>query len=224
MPRPFADAVIENLQPLMDGGRFPIKRVVGEDVVVEADIFKDGHDVVAAALKWRVVGQSTWHETAMKPVDNDRWRGVFSLYENATYEYTVEAWTDAFAGWQHEFTAKFEADLADLMSEKLEGAALLTAAARRARGADAKRLREFAEQMRSATNAGVHRIAHAGELEVLMATYAPRTGATQYMPPPRVTVDRVAARTSAWYEFFPRSAEGRADRGFDLPRLPRARR
>ena len=212
MPRPFADAVIENLQPLMDGGRFPIKRVVGEDVVVEADIFKDGHDIVAAALKWRVVGQSTWHETAMKPVDNDRWRGVFSLYENATYEYTVEAWTDAFAGWQHEFTTKFEADLEDLMSEKLEGAALLTAAARRARGADGKRLREFAEQMRSATNAGVHRIAHAGELEVLMATYAPHTGATQYMPPPRVTVDRVAARTSAWYEFFPRSAEGRADR------------
>ena len=196
----------------MDGGRFPIKRVVGEDVMVEADIFKDGHDIVAAALKWRVVGHSTWHETAMKLVDNDRWRGVFSLYENATYEYTVEAWTDVFAGWQHEFTAKFEADLADLTSEKLEGAALLTAAARRARGADGKRLREFAEQMRSATNAGVHRIAHAGELEVLMATYAPHTGATQYMPPPRVTVDRVAARTSAWYEFFPRSAEGRADR------------
>ena len=213
MPRPFADAVIENLQPLMDGGRFPIKRVVGEDVMVEADIFKDGHDIVAAALKWRVVGQSNWHETAMKPLDNDRWRGVFSLYENATYEYTVEAWTDAFAGWQHEFTAKFEADLADLTSEKLEGAALLTAAARRARGPDGRRLREFAEQMRSETNAGVHRVAQAAELEVLMATYAPRTGATQYMPAPRVTVDRVAARTSAWYEFFPRSAEGRADRG-----------
>jgi starch synthase (maltosyl-transferring) len=196
----------------MDGGRFPIRRVVGEDVVVEADIFKDGHDIVAAALKWRVVGQTTWHETAMKPVDNDRWRGVFSLHENATYEYTVEAWTDVFAGWQHEFTAKFEADLADLTSEKLEGAALLIAAARRARGADGKRLREFAEEMRSETNAGVHRIAHAGELEVLMATYAPHTGATQYMPPPRVTVDRVTARTSAWYEFFPRSAEGRAER------------
>lgn len=213
MPSQFPAAVIENLEPLIDGGRYPIKRVVGEDVVVEADIFKDGHDIVAAALKWRAARQARWHETAMKHVDNDRWRGAISLYENATYEYTVEAWTDVFAGWQHEFTAKFEAGLANLTSEKLEGAALLAAAAKRARGADTKRLREFAEQMRAGTDAVVHRLAHSGELEVLMATYAARSGATQYTPPPRVIVDRVAARTAAWYEFFPRSAEGRADRG-----------
>jgi starch synthase (maltosyl-transferring) len=67
--------------------------------------------------------------------------------------------------------------------------------------------------MRTGENAEINRLAHAGELEVLMATYAARSGATQYSPPPRVTVDRVAARTAAWYEFFPRSAEGRADRG-----------
>jgi starch synthase (maltosyl-transferring) len=213
MPSQFPAAVIENLQPLVDGGRYPIKRVIGEDVRVEADIFKDGHDIVAAALKWRLIGQSNWHETAMQHVDNDRWRGVFSLYENATYEYTIEAWTDVFGGWQHEFAAKFEAGLANLTSEKLEGAALLAAAAKRARGADAKRLREFAEQMRTGNDALVNRVAHSGELEVLMATYAARSGATQYMPPPRVTVDRIAARTAAWYEFFPRSAEGRADRG-----------
>jgi len=213
MPSQFAAAVIENLQPLIDGGRYPIKRVVGEDVTVEVDVFKDGHDIVAAALKWRVVGQSLWHETAMKHVENDRWRGVFSLYENATYEYTVEAWTDTFAGWQHEFAAKFEAGLTGLTSETLEGAALITAAAKRARGADGKRLREFAEQMRTGTDADVNRIAHAGELEVLMATYAARTGATQYTPQPQVTVDRVQARTAAWYEFFPRSAEGRVARG-----------
>src|SRR5438552_2383422 len=125
MPRRFASTVIENLEPLIDGGRYPIKRVVGEDVVVEADIFKDGHDIVAAALKWRGLGQSRWHETAMKHIDNDRWRAVFSVYENATYEYTIEAWTDLFGGWKQEFAAKFDAGLADLTSEKLEGAALL---------------------------------------------------------------------------------------------------
>jgi len=86
MPVQFLAAVIENLQPLIEGGRYPIKRVVGEDVAVEADIFKDGHDIVAASLKWRVVGQPKWHETAMRLVENDRWRGVFSVYENATYE------------------------------------------------------------------------------------------------------------------------------------------
>ena len=213
MPSQFPAAVIENLRPLIDGGRYPIKRVVGEDVAVEADVFKDGHDVVAAALKWRAVGEARWHETAMTHVDNDRWRGVCSLYKNATYEYTVEAWTDVFAGWRHEFGAKFEAGLADLNSEKLEGAQFLNAAGKRARGADAKRLREFAEQMRTGANSDVDRIAHSGELEVLMATYAPRSGATQYTPPPRVIVDRVAARTAAWYEFFPRSAEGLAERG-----------
>jgi len=227
MPSQFADAIIENLQPLLNGGRYPIKRVVGEDVVVEADIFKSGHDIVAAMLKWRVVGRPEWHETAMKLVENDRWRGIFSVYENATYEYTVEAWTDAFAGWQHEFTAKFEAGLAELTSEKLEGAALLGTAARRARGADGKRLRALAEQMRSGTDADVNRLAHAGELEVLMTTYAPRSGATQYVPPPQVTVDRPAARTAAWYEFFPRSAEGRADRASTfrdcLPRIDDAK-
>ena len=84
----------------------------------------------------------------MKLVENDRWRGVCSLYENATYEYTVEAWTDVFAGWQHEYGAKFEAGLADLKSEKLEGAALLAAAAENARGEDAKRLKDLAERMR----------------------------------------------------------------------------
>jgi starch synthase (maltosyl-transferring) len=213
MPSQFPAAVIADLQPLVDGGRYPIKRVIGEDVVVEADVFKDGHDIVAAALKWRLVGHTAWHETAMKPLGNDRWRGIFSVYENATYEYTVEAWTDVFAGWKHEYAAKFEAGLADLTSEKLEGAALLAATAKRTRGADARRLREYAERMRTADHGEVNRIAHLGELEVLMATYAARSGATQYAPAPKVIVDRVAARTGAWYEFFPRSAEGRGDRG-----------
>ncbi len=77
----FPSAVIENVQPLLDGGRYPIKRIVGEDLVVEADIFKDGHDVVAAVLKWRVLGKPAWRETPMIFVDNDRWRGVCTLYD-----------------------------------------------------------------------------------------------------------------------------------------------
>src|SRR5712691_8805596 len=154
MPSQFPGAVIENLQPLVEGGRYPIKRVVGDDVVVEADIFKDGHDIVAAALKWRVVGELHWHETVMTHLGNDRWRGICSLYEIATYEYTVEAWTDVFGGWRDEFGAKFEAGIANLTSEKLEGAELLNIAAKRARGlADHKRLREFAQQLRTCANA-----------------------------------------------------------------------
>src|ERR1051325_7783921 len=69
MLRAFPTAVIENLQPLVDGGRYMVKRVVGDDLAVEADVFKDGHDVVAAALKWRKLGETHWHETPMAHVD-----------------------------------------------------------------------------------------------------------------------------------------------------------
>ena len=224
MPSQFPAAVIENLQPLIDGGRYPIKRVIGEDVVVEADIFKDGHDIVAAALKWRVIGQSNWHETAMKHVDNDRWRGVFSVYENATYEYTIEAWTDVFGGWQHEFSAKFEAGIANLMSETLEGAALLAAAAKRTRGPDAKRLREFAEQMRTGENAEINRLAHAGELEVLMATYAARSGATQYIAAAARHGRSGRRAHRRLVRIFPPFSRGPRRSRVDLSRLPRPRR
>src|SRR5690349_1047020 len=89
MVRAFPAVVIENLQPLIDGGRYPIKRVVGEDLVVEADVFKDGHDVVAAALRWRIVGENEWHDTAMTFIDNDRWRGACTFYENRSEERRV---------------------------------------------------------------------------------------------------------------------------------------
>ena len=103
----FPSIVIENLEPVINGGRYPIKRIVGEDLIVEADIFKDGHDIVAAVLKWRPLGERAWRETPMAFVDNDRWRGVCTLYDELIHEYTVEAWTDTFRSWQQEFTKKF---------------------------------------------------------------------------------------------------------------------
>jgi starch synthase (maltosyl-transferring) len=210
----FPSVVIENLQPLIEGGRYPIKRIVGEDLAVEADIFKDGHDIVAAVLKWRVVGKREWRETPMSFVDNDRWRGVCTLYDAAVHEYTVEAWTDTFRSWQSEFAKKFDGGISDLRSEALEGAALVDAAARRARDrTDAVRLREFSEKISSAANVKIYGIAKSGELEVLMATYPDRAAAAQYAPAARVVVDRQAALFAAWYEFFPRSAEGLGDRG-----------
>src|SRR2546421_1571152 len=228
MARAFPSAVIENLRPLVDGGRYPIKRIARDDLAVEADVFKDGHDVVAAVLKWRLVGEPRWHETAMSFVDNDRWRGICSLNEIGVYEYTVEAWTDTFRSWRDEFTKKFEAGISDLTAETLEGAALIEAAGKRAHVADdSARLCELSESIRSADHAKINNIVHSGELEVLMATYPDRSWATQYVPPPRVIVEREAAQIAAWYEFFPRSAEGRGDRGSTfrdcLPRVDDAR-
>jgi starch synthase (maltosyl-transferring) len=228
MARRFPSVVIDNVQPLIDCGRSPIKRIVGEDLAVEADIFKDGHDVVAAVLKWRVVGKRAWRETPMIFADNDRWRGVCPLYDQAIHEYTVEAWTDTFRSWQQEFAKKFEGGIADLRSEALEGAAIVKGAASRARDrADGARLREFAEQIVTVANSEIYAVAKSGELEVLMATYPDRADATQYEPVPRVVVDRPVALFGAWYEFFPRSAEGHGDRGSTfrdcLPRVDDAK-
>ena len=228
MTRRFPSVVIENVQPLIDGGEYPVKRIVGEDLAAAADIFKDGHDVVAAVLKWRVLGKRAWRETPMTFANNDRWRGVCTLYDEAVHEYTVEAWTDTFRSWQREFAKKFEGGISDLRSEALEGAAIVEGAAKRARDkADAARLREFSEQIANGANSEIYAISQSGELEVLMATYPDRADATQYDPPPRVVVDGPAALFGAWYEFFPRSAEGRADRGSTfrdcLPRVDDAK-
>src|SRR5216110_77108 len=228
MARAFPSAVIENLRPLIDGGRYPVKRIVEDDLAVEADVFKDGHDVVAAALKWRLVGQPRWHETAMSFIDNDRWRGTCSLNEIGVYEYTVEAWTDTFRSWRDEFTKKFEAGITNLSSEALEGAKLVEEASGRAPVAeDALRLRELSECIRTADFSQINNMVHSGELVVLMATYPDRSWATQYAPPPRVLVERTEAQIAAWYEFFPRSAEGHGEIGSRfrdcLPRVDDAR-
>ena len=98
--------IVENITPQLDGGRYPIKRAVGQDLVVEADIFKEGHDVISALLKWRPVGDSTWLETPMEPLVNDRWRGVLTVTAPGPWEMTIEAWGDTFKSWQEEILAK----------------------------------------------------------------------------------------------------------------------
>src|ERR1700736_5473125 len=172
MARAFPSAVIENLRPLIDGGRYPIKRIVGEDLAVEADVFTDGHDVVAALLKWRRGGEPRVHGTAMSFVDNDRWRGVCSFYEIGVFEYTVEAWADKFRSWADEWTKKFEAGISNLTAEALEGAGLIESASKRAHVTeDSGRLRELSECVRTADNPQIHNIRAGREVEVLVATY-----------------------------------------------------
>src|SRR6476620_316595 len=91
--------VIEGVHPEIDGGRFPIKRVVGDSVVVEADVFADGHDTVAGALLYRRAQEPTWHEVPLKPLVNDRWHAAFPVCTLGEYVYTLEAWTTPCATW-----------------------------------------------------------------------------------------------------------------------------
>ncbi|MBS0657398.1 MAG: alpha-1,4-glucan--maltose-1-phosphate maltosyltransferase [Verrucomicrobia bacterium] len=226
-PKQLTTAFIENVRPALDSGRYPIKRIVGEPLVVEADLLKDGHDVTVAFLKWRCEGEKAWRETAMEHLGNDHWRGVCSFDTIGLGEFTIEVYTERWLTWQHEYLKKFDAGVPNLALEIEEGARLIDAAAQRAKKtADAPRLKEFAAALRAGSTAEVRALAVDPQLQVLMTAYADRD-LTCEMEPHRVRVDREAARFGAWYEFFPRSAEGHADRGSTfrdcLPRIDAAK-
>jgi len=209
-----ATAVIENIEPCLEGGRYPIKRVAGQDLRVAADIFKDGHDVLAAVLKWRKQGQQKWFETPMLKLENDRWQGTCQLSENAGYEYTIEAWQDDFASWQVEFGKKFGAGITNLQTEIDEGSILIEHAAGRATWkADQERLLSFAKQLQMADAHAGADLARNQELSGLMQAWPDRALSFEYRPYLQITSDRLEALFAAWYEFFPRSAEGKADSG-----------
>jgi starch synthase (maltosyl-transferring) len=109
MKNRFPTVVIENLWPLIEGGRYPIKRIPGEEVSVFADIFKEGHDVVRAVVKWRSLGEKKWREAPMTMIEEDRWNGRFPAGPIGFTEFTIEAWNDDFSSWVEEIGKKVKA-------------------------------------------------------------------------------------------------------------------
>jgi len=213
-PERFTSVVIENPSPLLDGGRYPLKRVVDQELAFSADIFKDGHDLVAAVLKWRPLGVQEWWETPMTQGENDRWSGIAHFVENTEYELTIEAWGDEFGSWRAEYEKKFSAGITELATEVAEGALLIEKTGSRTdRKADKDRLLHFAALLRKADAAEGFQIAREIELIGLMAAWPDRSLSTEYTPYVKVIVDRPEALFAAWYEFFPRSAQGLGDRG-----------
>ena len=199
--------VIEGLEPEIDGGKYPIKRTVGERVVVKADIHADGHDVLNAVVLCRAEGESAWNEAVMRPLENDRWQGQFRVDSLGSYFYTVQAWVDTFQSWCRDTVKKSEAGQ-DISVAGLLGARLVQAAANRARGTDSQRLAEFTAELKSLSHRDrevVVACARNAELAALMGRYADRSRATTYDKQLAVVVDREKARYSTWYEMFPRS-------------------
>jgi len=212
MEHPMRDArrrvVIEHLDPEIDAGRFPIKRVPGERVVVEADAFAEGHDELTCVLLHRPAGESEWREVAMRPLVNDRWRGEFRVGAPGRHLYTVESWVDPFHTWVRDLVRRLEAGQ-DVTVDLQIGAGLVRAAAARARAEDAAALRDAARAM---TGGGGERMALSTRLGDVMARHPDRCDATRYPRELEVTIDREQARFSAWYELFPRSASPVAGR------------
>ncbi|MCI0483048.1 MAG: alpha-1,4-glucan--maltose-1-phosphate maltosyltransferase [candidate division NC10 bacterium] len=199
--------IIEGVKPEIDGGRFPIKRTVGERVIVEADIFAEGHDVLAGVLRYRHEANPEWSETPLEFVVNDRWRAAFAVTRLGRYHYCLEAWVDRFKTWRRDLRKKVDAGQ-DGAIDLLVGAELIEATSRRSSGPDATTLRERAAALRSdrpSDPSGRIRVALADDLALLVARYPDRRFATTYGKELHVVVDQERARFSTWYEMFPRS-------------------
>ncbi len=229
--------VIDGIEPRTPTREYPAKAVVGERVLVAADIFRDGHDILAARLRWHPAAKSrnkrnnkTWFEEPMRLVDNDRWEAAFEPTTLGRHEFAVEAWTDEYATWRHKIGVKMAA-AQDVSVELEEGALLVEARAASADGADDAVLRKTAETLRDESIDVDVRVAAALTPQVEELLWGP-------LDPVDVTrsdavalwVDRERALTGAWYELFPRSHGGLAgarehlpyvaDMGFDIVYFP----
>ena len=198
--------VIADVQPEIDAGRYAIKRTSGETVVVEADLFTDGHDAVSGALLYRFNDTTTWQEVPFVALVNDRWRAEFVVTQAGHYHYTVQGWVDHFKSWRRDF-AKRVAAAQHTQSDLLVGAELIENAAKRAADADKKQLASWARFLKSDANSDAEKLAliAGAELPQLAERYPDKGLATNYPRELSVKVDGEKARFSAWYELFPRS-------------------
>jgi starch synthase (maltosyl-transferring) len=235
--------VIEGVSPEIDCGRFPIKRVIGEKVVVEVDMFTDGHDAISGIVLYRSENETEWSEAPLEPLVNDRWRGEFTVTQMGRYFYTVQGWVDDFKSWRRDFQKRVDAGQ-DVEIDLLIGARLIEQAIRRATDRnDKKMLRAYATALKGESDLSMKiqsvrtQLALAEEVWQMMMRYPERQFARTYDKELPITVDREKARFSTWYEMFPRSCSpepGRhgtfkdcearlqyvADMGFDVLYFP----
>jgi starch synthase (maltosyl-transferring) len=199
-----ARILIEEVQPELDGGRYPVKRVVGDTLDVQADILRDGHDVLRAAVLYRPEDAGEWRQSPMRLFDNDRWVGAVPLEENKRYRYTIEAWTDVFASWRTDTAKKRDAGQA-IQRELKEGRALVVAALPRAEAPDRRLLERLLRDVDAGNSDARAEIMLSLLLADAMARAGDRSDRTRYRRALEVVVDRPRARFGAWYEMFPRS-------------------
>jgi len=230
-----APTVIEDVKPQVDGGRFAIKRVVGEDVVVTAACFAHGHEQVACALRYRGPGESTWREVAMEPLGNDLWSARYSVDRLGRWEYAVGCWIDHLGAWRDAFARRTDAD--DIRLAARAGSQLIARSAALCASEDCEKLEPWSRILREETDAERLRVSALDEtLFELARANAPRDGLSRSLEFP-LSVERERARFGAWYELFPRSCatqpgrhgtfadlDGRLDGiaalGFDVLYLP----
>ena len=219
---------IEAVAPAADGGKYPVKRTVGESVSIEADVFVDGHDKLAVAALWRTADEAGWHEIRMHPLGNDRWAASLPLTRIGRYLFVIEAWRDVFSTYRDELEKKTAAGL-NVSVELEEGRLLVEAAARHAQDKGLADVAQALSAMAGSLKApprgkaeeereGGKEAAAAGDAErvavllsepmleaMRLADARPFVTRSEVM---RIESERTAARYSSWYELFPRSQSG----------------
>jgi starch synthase (maltosyl-transferring) len=230
--------VIQQITPSVEAGRFAAKAAVGDEVVVGADILREGHDLLRATIRYRGPGDTRWLEVPMHLDANDRWYGAFRVDRMGPWRYSVTAWTDHYGTWLDGTRKKVDAGQQDLDLQFADGALLLERRLRRLRKAVGEVIEETIAVLRGDADAGT-KLAAAQEpdLLVLLERHPARLDRTISRPDLPLWVDRERGRFSAWYEMFPRSygatettsgtftdAAKRlpaiADMGFDIVYLP----
>ncbi|KPJ96533.1 MAG: alpha-1,4-glucan--maltose-1-phosphate maltosyltransferase [Gemmatimonas sp. SG8_17] len=196
--------IIENVYPQLDGGRHPVKRIVGDSCRVGADIYMDGHNLIAARVRYRGPNDRTWRSVAMSyNYNTDRWNAEFSLDVIGHWRFTVEAWPDSFGTWLEELRKKVAAGL-DVSVELLEGAQVIT---NTLASSEHPELQSAAQQLSNPKLELEDRlkVAFAPELATNMAGLVNESEITRHRHEYHLMVDRPEARFAAWYEMFPRS-------------------
>ena len=231
--------LVENVTPAVDGGPYAVKRVVGDELRVEADLICDGHDIVTGRVLYRAPGGSLWHEVRLQPLLNDRFAAAFTVDQLGVWEFTVEGCVDGFATWRRTFDRKQQgASPEDVIAHLRLGAAILLATAARAPDPDRSLLRAAAQKLDDAEQKP--REAAGAGADPALLTLASRYPAFENAGRPAGVFFLVGepklAAFSAWYEFFPRSTgapgehgtlrssyarlEYAAQMGFDIVYLP----
>jgi starch synthase (maltosyl-transferring) len=200
--------VIQNVEPQVDCGRYPVKREVGDRVQVTAEIFREGHDVLGAELLWRKESSKSWNRIPMAQANAglDLWEAAFTVEEIGMHEYMIEAYTGHFASWLHDTRKKYEAGQT-LESEAIEGIHILQATAKRAPKAEAALITTWVTELKALKHSREQAaVMFSDQVKELICRYPLRkgveTGASAVYP---LYVDREKARYASWYEVFPRS-------------------
>ncbi len=198
--------VIQNVAPQIDDGRYPVKRAVGDRLTVTAEIFREGHDRLAAVILYRRKTDAEWREAPLTEVNQGlaQWSGGIILYDNVRYIYTIEAWTDVYGSWCSEVEKKLGAEQ-NVSLELVEGRELIEEAAARAKGRDAEWLAAVLKTIEGLDDGARATFMLGADLRQAMARWPDRGTAVRYDRELEVIVDRIRARFGAWYEMFPRS-------------------